>query len=148
MDGAVKKLRHRLLQPDGERTTHWKVTREWIETCRKTTGAPQTGEPPVASLLRPPKLEPFLKLVEKLRVIAEPSDTLSRNLPWRGRCAGRGHLGPSSEHAQGPDYRNRSCRQWPFGPNGTRRHHHRVRPFRQAIDDRVPSRRIKISDRL
>jgi aryl-alcohol dehydrogenase-like predicted oxidoreductase len=51
-----------------------KVTREWIDSLPENDWRRHKQEDhPVASLLRPPKLEPFLQLVEKLKVIAEPS---------------------------------------------------------------------------
>ena len=51
-----------------------KVTREWIDSLPENDWRRHKQEDhPVASLLRPPKLEPFLQLVDQLRAIAEPS---------------------------------------------------------------------------
>ena len=51
-----------------------KVTREWIDSLPENDWRRHKQEDhPVASLLRPPKLEPFLQLVNQLRAIAEPS---------------------------------------------------------------------------
>ena len=51
-----------------------KVTREWIDNLPENDWRRHKQENhPVASLLRPPKLAPFLQLVDQLRAIAEPS---------------------------------------------------------------------------
>ena len=51
-----------------------KVNREWIDSLPENDWRRHKQEDhPVASLLRPPKLEPFLQLVEQLQAIAEPS---------------------------------------------------------------------------
>ena len=51
-----------------------KVPREWIDSLPENDWRRHKQEDhPVASLLRPPKLEPFLQLVDQLRAIAEPS---------------------------------------------------------------------------
>ena len=51
-----------------------KVNREWIDSLPENDWRRHKQEDhPVASLLRPPKLEPFLQLVDQLRAIAEPS---------------------------------------------------------------------------
>jgi aryl-alcohol dehydrogenase-like predicted oxidoreductase len=51
-----------------------KVTLEWIDSLPENDWRRHKQEDhPVASLLRPPKLEPFLQLVDQLRAIAEPS---------------------------------------------------------------------------
>ena len=51
-----------------------KVTREWIDNLPENDWRRhKQADHPVASLLRPPKLEPFLQLVDQLRAIAGPS---------------------------------------------------------------------------
>ena len=51
-----------------------KVTREWIDKLPENDWRRhKQADHPVASLLRPPKLKPFLQLVEQLRAIAKPS---------------------------------------------------------------------------
>ena len=50
-----------------------KVNCEWIDSLPENDWRRHKPEHPVAALLHPPKLEPFLQLVEQLKTIAEPS---------------------------------------------------------------------------
>ena len=50
-----------------------KVNREWIDSLPENDWRRHKPDHPVAALLHPPKLEPFLQLVEQLKTIAEPS---------------------------------------------------------------------------
>ena len=50
-----------------------KVNREWIDSLPENDWRRHKPDHPVAALLPPPKLEPFLQLVEQLKTIAEPS---------------------------------------------------------------------------
>ena len=50
-----------------------KVNREWIDSLPENDWRRHKPDHPVAALLHPPKLEPFLGLVDQLKAIAEPS---------------------------------------------------------------------------
>lgn len=51
-----------------------KVNREWIDSLPENDWRRHKSDHPVAALLHPPKLEPFLKLVEELKDIAKSSE--------------------------------------------------------------------------
>ena len=50
-----------------------KVNQEWIDNLPENDWRRHKSDHPVASLLHPPKLNPFLKLVEQLDAIANSS---------------------------------------------------------------------------
>ena len=50
-----------------------KVNQEWIDSLPENDWRRHKADHPVAALLHPPKLDPFLKLVEQLNVIANSS---------------------------------------------------------------------------
>jgi aryl-alcohol dehydrogenase-like predicted oxidoreductase len=50
-----------------------KVNQEWIDNLPENDWRRHKADHPVAALLRPPKLVPFLKLVEQLTAIANSS---------------------------------------------------------------------------
>ena len=50
-----------------------KVNQEWIDNLPENDWRRHKADHPVAALLHPPKLDPFLKLVEQLNVIANSS---------------------------------------------------------------------------
>ena len=108
-----------------------KVTREWIDSLPENDWRRHKQEDhPVASLLRPPKLEPFLQLVRPTQ-----GDRRAKRTHRLAACRGMdatpagGHLGHRRRTAQRPDRRDRPGRRMAAWPSGTRRHRSSYRHF-------------------
>ncbi|GIT38255.1 MAG: hypothetical protein Ct9H300mP7_1760 [Verrucomicrobiota bacterium] len=123
-----------LLQPDGERLLTGKVTREWIDNLPENDWRHHKQEnhrwPPCSAA----QARTIPALFEKLRVIAEPSGHTVSQLAVAWTLRRPRSPRPSSEHGEGPDYPNRSCRQWPLGQTELDDITTAYDAFRQAID--------------